>query len=176
MKFSVFTRRFLVPAPIVSLWYYFKFGCKISLRSEVEFSPNLTVGKNTSIASFTKIKASKGPLTIGENVSIGDGCHIGAGEKGVVIGNDSLIGPNVNIIGANYNYDRLDVPIRLQDAKNKGTYIGNDVWVGTGACILDGSRIGDKVIITANSVVSGDVPDNAVVLGNPAKVIFMRRN
>jgi acetyltransferase-like isoleucine patch superfamily enzyme len=174
MKFSVFARRFLIPAPFISFWFYLKFGCRISLRAEVEFSPNLRIGKNTNIASFVKIKVN-GPLQIGENVTIGEGTHIGAGEKGLIIGKDTLIGPHANIIGAHYGYDRLDVPIRLQEVTNKGTTIGEDVWIGAGACILDGARIGDRVIVAPHSVVTSEVPDNAIVKGDPARVVFTRR-
>jgi serine O-acetyltransferase len=53
--------------------------------------------------------------------------------------------------------------------------IGNNVWIGAGACILDGATIGSGVIVTPNSVVSAKVADNAIVQGNPSKVIFLRR-
>jgi len=173
MRASLFARRFLIPGPLVSLWYYYRFNCFIHYRSEVDFSANLKIGRGTSVAACAKIKCGKAPLIIGENTSIADGCHIGSG---VTIGNDCLIGPHVSIIGANYSYDRLDIPIRMQAIPLcKGTIIGNDVWVGAGACILDGARIGSGVIITPNSVVATKVPDNAVVQGNPAKVIFIRR-
>ena len=175
MRFSLFVRRFLIPTPLISLWYYLKFRCLISLRSEVELSPSMRIGRNTVIGAYAKIKGDRGPLIIGDNVTIAHGCHIGPGEAGLTIGDDSLLGPHVTIIGVNYAYDRLDVPIRLQPGKSKGIVIGNDVWIGSGVCILDGARIGNGVIVTPNSVVSSTIPDNAIVQGNPAKVIFRRR-
>ena len=175
MRFSVFARRFLFPAPFVSLWYFFKFGCRINFRSEVEFSPNLKIGRKTNIGAFAKIKADQGPLVIGERVDIAAGCQILPGEAGVTIGDDCLIGSHAVIIGVNYAYDRLDVPIRMQKGQSKGVVIGNNVWIGAGACILDGATIGNGAIITPNSVVSGNVSDNAIVQGNPSKVIFVRR-
>ena len=54
------------------------------------------------------------------------------------------------------------------------TVIGNDVWIGQGARIMPGAQIGNGVIVAAGSVVTGDVPDYAIVGGNPAKVIRMR--
>jgi acetyltransferase-like isoleucine patch superfamily enzyme len=93
----------------------------------------------------------------------------------VVIGDDCLISPNVTIIANNYNYQRLDVPIRQQGSTSKGVRIGANVWIGSGACILDGAQIGSGVIVAANSVVAGKIPDNAIVQGNPAKIIFTRR-
>ena len=175
MTFSVFVRRFLFPAPFISIWYLLKFRCHISFRSEVEFSPNLRIGRKARISSFTKVKAGKGLLIIGEHVSIAAGCTIAEGGGGITIGRDSLIGPNVTFIGVNYAYDRLDTPFRAQFAQSKGIVVGPNVWIGAGACILDGARIGTGAIVTPNSVISGRIADNAIAQGNPAKVIFVRR-
>jgi acetyltransferase-like isoleucine patch superfamily enzyme len=86
-----------------------------------------------------------------------------------------MIGAHTSIIGGNYKYDRLDMPICLQEEISKGITIGRDVWVGSGSVILDGSHIGNGSIITPNSVVSAKIPDYVIVQGNPAKVIFKRR-
>jgi acetyltransferase-like isoleucine patch superfamily enzyme len=176
LKTKTLLIRFFVPQALISLVYYLRYRAFVSLRAEVELTRNLTLGKGCSIASFTKIKAADGLLSIGRNVSIGDGCHIGATGKGVVIGDDCIIGPAVQIIGASYKYDRMDIPIRSQGTTNKGTRIGNNVWIGCGACILDGADIGDGVIVTPNTVVSAKVPANSVIQGNPAKLIFTRRD
>jgi len=52
--------------------------------------------------------------------------------------------------------------------------IGDDVWLGYGVVVLDGVKIGSGAVIGANSVVTKDVPENAVAVGSPAKVIRMR--
>ena len=52
--------------------------------------------------------------------------------------------------------------------------VGNNVWIGYGACVLRGVRVGDNSIVGTNSVVTRDVPANAVVAGIPARVIRMR--
>jgi acetyltransferase-like isoleucine patch superfamily enzyme len=57
-----------------------------------------------------------------------------------------------------------------------GVRIGDRVWLGSNCVVLDGADIGDDVIVSAGSVVSGRIPPNTVVLGNPAKVIFTRRS
>jgi acetyltransferase-like isoleucine patch superfamily enzyme len=170
-----FIRRFLVPRCGISLYYFIKFRCRVSTRAEVDLSPLLRVGRRSEIGSFTKIKASYGPLRIGRNCSIGSGCFISSGTGGLEIGDDCLISPRVTILANNYNYRRMDIPIARQGCSSKGVLIGDNVWIGSGACILDGSRIGPGVIVTPNSVVSGKIPANAIVQGNPAKVIFTRR-
>jgi len=175
MNIGKIVRRFLVPSPLVTVIYLVKYGCKVSPKAEVELSSLLRIGKHSEIASFAKIKASDGPLEIGQNTNIGPGCFISASKGGVYIGDYCLISPNVSIIGNNYKYNRLDVPISQQEKTSKGIKIGNGVWLGAGVAILDGTIIGDGVIVAPNSVVSGKIPGNVIVQGNPAKVIFTRR-
>ncbi|MCF6325020.1 MAG: acyltransferase [Gammaproteobacteria bacterium] len=168
-------RRFLIPAPLTTLLYLLKSGCKVSPKSEVELSPLISIGKGTQISSFTKIKASDGELTIGYDVSIGTSCFISADKGGVSIGDHCMIGSNTTIVGNNYRYDSLDTPICQQEKTSKGISLGSNVWVGAGCVILDGAQVGENVIITPNSVVSGKIAPNTIVQGNPAKVIFTRR-
>ncbi len=70
---------------------------------------------------------------------------------------------------------RLDVPMREQGTTSRGISIGDDVLIGAGSCILNGAEIGSGVIIAAGSVVSGTIPPRAVIQGDPAQVVFMRR-
>jgi acetyltransferase-like isoleucine patch superfamily enzyme len=175
MRPAKLAQRFLLPSFVISLIYALRFRALVSPRAEVELSPLLKLGKGTTISSFTKVKATDGPMTIGARVSIGTGCFLHAGSAGVSIGDDSLISPNVSIVGSNYRYDRLDVPIQEQGENSKGITIGNDVWIGVGCAILDGARIGDRAIVAPNAVVSGHLAENVIAAGNPAKVIFTRR-
>lgn len=175
MRPAKVAQRFLLPGFVISIIYALRFGAMISPRAEVELSPRLKLGKGTQISSFTKVKASDGPLTIGARVSIGSGCFIHAGAAGVSIGDDSLISPHVSIVGSNYRYHRLDLPIHEQGESSKGVVIGNGVWIGVGCAILDGARIDDRAIVAPNAVVSGHIAENVIATGNPAKPIFTRR-
>ena len=66
-------------------------------------------------------------------------------------------------------------PERLIDGKNKGeTAIGHDVWIGVGATIMSGVKIGNGAVIGAKAVVARDIPDYAIAVGNPAKIIRYR--
>lgn len=168
-------RRFLVPQLAVTAYYALRFRCFISPRAEVELSPLLSIGAWTQIGSFTKVKASAGPLTIGANVSIATGCALLAGEEGLTIGDDCLISPNVVMISRNYRYDRLDGLIREQGVSSKGVTIGRGAWIGAGVVVRDGARIGDGTIVAPNSVVASALPAGTICEGNPARVVFWRR-
>ena len=109
-------------------------------------------------------------------VRIGDRCLIGKGS-GIVghfsieIGNDVWTGHHVYITDQNHGYEDLDVPISRQTMPEQAVSIGDGSWIGHGTVILPGARIGRHVTIGANSVVIGELPDNCVAAGNPARVI-----
>jgi len=174
MKLSKILRRFLVPSFVVTAYCLLKYKCKISPKAEVELNENLQIGSGTVVSSFVKIKPN-GPMQIGKNVSIGTFSFLSADAGGVKIGDYCMIGPNASIIGNNYQYDQLDVPLCQQTKTSKGIDVGENVWIGSGCVILDGATIGNGAIITPNSVVSSKIPENAIAQGNPAKVIFIRR-
>jgi acetyltransferase-like isoleucine patch superfamily enzyme len=68
----------------------------------------------------------------------------------------------------------VDRPIRLQGIYKRDVRVGHNVWIGYGACVLRGVTVGDNCIIGTNSVLTREVPENAVVAGVPARVIRMR--
>ena len=175
MKLGQIARRFLIPSIVVTAIYLIKHRAMVSPRAEVELNSLITLGKGTDISSFAKLKANDGPLEIGANVSISTCCFISADKGGVSIGDYTMVGPNTSIIGNNYKYDQLDVPVCLQEKTSKGIAIGENVWIGAGCVILDGARIESGAIVTPGSVISGKVKKDAIVQGNPAKLIFQRR-
>jgi acetyltransferase-like isoleucine patch superfamily enzyme len=168
-------RRFLVPAFVVSLYGLVRWRARISTRAEVELSGNLRLGRNTTVSSFTKIKVTDGPLIAGAHCGFGTGCFISAGAGGIELGDHVLCGPNVVLIASNYSYERLDVPLEQQGQTSLGIRIGRNTWIGANSVILDGSVIGENSIVAAGSVVNRQFPPNAIIQGNPAKLIIQRR-
>lgn len=167
-------RRFLVPGFVVSLYALLRFRSAVSARAEVELSPHLRLGRKNTVSSFTKIKATDGPFVTGERCGFGTGCFIASSEGGIELGDNVICGPNVVIIASNYRYDRVDVPLEDQGISSRGIRIGNNVWIGANSVVLDGSVIGDNSIVAAGSVVNRRFPANAIIQGNPAKVILRR--
>lgn len=174
-KVRTLARRFLVPQVAVTAYYFLKYRSFVSPKAEVEISPHLTFGPGCTVGSFTKIKATDGPLSFGARSGIATGCFISANEGGVEIGENFICGPNVSIVGSNYLFDRPDVHLEDQGYTSKGIKIGRNVWVGAGTTILDGSVIGANSIVVAGSLVNRRFPPNSILQGNPAKVI-LRRN
>ena len=85
----------------------------------------------------------------------------------VTIEDDARIAMNVSVITNNHDFYERDV-LTVKDV-----HIGRNAWIGAGATILPGVTIGENAVVGAASVVTKDVPANAVVAGNPAKLIRM---
>jgi maltose O-acetyltransferase len=90
-------------------------------------------------------------------------------EARVTIGDDCFIGPNVSIYTACHSTDPVERNTRIEWADP--VTIGDNVWIGGSVTILPGVTIGNNVTIGAGSVVTKDIPDNVVAVGNPCKVI-----
>ena len=107
-----------------------------------------------------------GPVKIGKNVAIMYNVLM-MSRGGVTIEDNAMIAANAQII--TNNHDPYDRPVLLC----KPVVIRENAWVGAGATILPGVTVGKNAIVAAASVVTKDVPDCAVVAGNPAKVVKM---
>ncbi|MCU0261334.1 MAG: acyltransferase [Ilumatobacteraceae bacterium] len=109
-------------------------------------------------------------------VSIGDRCLIGRGS-GIVghlrieIGDDVWTGHHVYITDQNHGYDDPDLPISEQVQPERPVSIGDGSWLGHGTVVLPGAQIGRHVVVGANSVVTGVLPDHCVAVGAPARPI-----
>ncbi len=109
-------------------------------------------------------------------VVIGDRCLIGrgsgiVGHLSIEIGDDVWTGHHIYITDQNHGFDDPSLPISQQIQPERPVRIGDGSWIGHGAVILPGARIGRNVVIGANSVVSGEIPDYSVAVGAPATVI-----
>ncbi|MFJ2295566.1 acyltransferase [Streptomyces sp. NPDC087894] len=109
-------------------------------------------------------------LTLGNGVVLGRGSHVIA-DTTVSIGSDTYCGPYVYITSTNHSYDDTHEPVGKQWPRMEPVEIGPGCWIGTGAVILPGARLGRNVVVAAGAVVRGEVPDHAVVAGAPAKVV-----
>ncbi len=115
----------------------------------------------------------RGQIWLGDRVFIGPNCTLfGAGR--IEIGDDVLISPGVVITSHQHSFECIERPRRDQPIRFDPVVIENDVWIGAGAIVLPGVRIGQGAVIGAGAVVTRDVPPRAVALGVPAEVMRQR--
>jgi acetyltransferase-like isoleucine patch superfamily enzyme len=156
-------------------------GSMIAFPQSVIFGEGrIALGRDSTVGPFASLSAgmpSQADLRGDPIITIGDRCTLGkgigiVGHERVEIGNDIWTGHYVYVTDQNHGYEDLDLPIGVQMWKNEPVSIGDGSWLGHGAIVLPGSRIGRHVVVAAGAVVAGlDVPDNSVVAGVPARVV-----
>ena len=123
-------------------------------------------------------------IEIGDNFNLGNYAHLtAAGSNGIFIGNDVSISRGTYFHASNHAFNNLEKPIRNQgpietsieyNKKNYGIVIEDDVWIGSNAVILSGCHLKKGSIVSSGSVVSGTYPENAIIIGNPARLLKIR--
>lgn len=172
--FTRVAQRYFLPRFFVALYYYCKYGCIISTKSQVQFSKNIAFGKRTIIKPFSVISTHNGKISIGKNCAISSFNHIATGEADIIIGDHVRTGPGVVIHGTRRNYKSAERLIVDQGHSHKGVIIGDDVLIGANAVVFE-CCIGEGAVIGAGSVVAKDVEPYSIVAGIPAKVIGERK-
>jgi len=137
---------------------------------------NVSIQKRTIIECTGSLRHLGKGLIIGNNVGIGSNSFFGC-AGGIEIGDDTIIGNYVSFHSENHNFDRNDIPIRLQGVNQKGIKIGENCWIGAKVTILDGTIVEDGCVIAAGAVLNGKTyPSNSIIGGVPAKVLKSRFN
>ncbi len=134
-------------------------------ESAIHLEDYVTVGRGTIIV------AKNAQIEIAEGVNISSSCRI-ASESKISIGKSTLIAAYVYIGPGNHALDENGQVLNDQPMEIKGgVEIGNNVWIGTRATIMDGVKIGDGAVVGAHSLVKTDVPANSIAVGTPARII-----
>jgi acetyltransferase-like isoleucine patch superfamily enzyme len=143
------------------------------VQLEIGRHARLSIGRWAWIGHGTKIRVHEGEVEIGAKTVMGQECTISAYQH-VSIGRECIVADRVMLIDFDHGVVEVERPIRLQGIYKRDVRVGHNVWIGYGACILRGVSIGDNSVLGTSTVVTGDVPENAVAAGVPAKVIRMR--
>jgi acetyltransferase-like isoleucine patch superfamily enzyme len=149
--------------------------CFICPRVTLEIGPHATlrIGRWAWIGHGSKIRVHEGEVSIGAKTVIGQDCTISAYQH-VSIGRECIIADRVMLIDFDHGVTEVERPIRAQGIYKRDVRVEHNVWIGYGACILRGVSVGENSVIGTSSVVTKEVPANAVVGGTPARVIRMR--
>ncbi len=156
----------------------------------LEATAGVTVGDGCFVAPSASVSGRPGQgLTMGDRgfvaanayvtdaVTLGNDCTINpfATLRGPISGGDGVrIGAYACLVGFNHGFADPQQPIFKQPHTSKGIVLGEDIWIGAHATIVDGVKIGSHSIVAAGAVVTKDVPAYAIVGGNPARVIRLR--
>lgn len=143
-----------------------KLGKNVSIHAFVNLY-GCSIGDNSRVGAFVEIQKN---AAIGRNVKVSSHTFV---CEGVVIEDDCFIGHNVSFINDKYPRATSDSgrPQSEADWQVVPTRVLRGASIGTGATILCGITIGENAIVGAGSVVTRDVPDGAVVAGNPARLL-----
>jgi acetyltransferase-like isoleucine patch superfamily enzyme len=149
--------------------------CFVCPRVKLEIGRHATlrIGRWAWIGHGSKIRVHEGEVSIGAKTVIGQECTISAFQH-VSIGRECIIADRVMLIDFDHGVTEVERPIRVQGIYKRDVRVGHNVWIGYGACILRGVSVGENSIIGTSSVVTKQVPANAVIAGSPARVIRMR--
>jgi acetyltransferase-like isoleucine patch superfamily enzyme len=143
------------------------------VKFEIGRGATVTLGRWSWIGHRCKIRAHEGEVSIGAKSVLGQECTISAYQH-VSIGRECIIADRVMMIDFDHGMVEVERPIRLQGIYKRNVDVGHNVWIGYGACLLRGANVVHNSVIGTNSVVTADVPENAVVGGVPARVIRTR--
>ncbi len=140
----------------------------------------IAVGEGTIIGPLASLSAgmpTQANLRGDPVITIGDRCMLGkgigiVGHERIEIGDDIWTGHYVYVTDQNHGYEDISQAVGTQMWKNVPVSIGDGCWLGHGAVVLPGTRLGRNVVVAAGAVVAGlDVPDFSVVAGVPARVV-----
>ena len=133
----------------------------------------IRLGNDVRLARFCSLRAGEQGITVHDGVGINKLCFLD-GNGGIEIGADTLISPGVQCLSGNHIIDDPDVPIKYQGTAYGKVTIGKDCWLGTNAVVLPGVTIGRGAVVGAGAVVTRDIPEYAIALGIPARVVGHR--
>ncbi|OQX92715.1 MAG: hypothetical protein B6D58_01380 [candidate division Zixibacteria bacterium 4484_95] len=144
-------------------------GVRIFFPDNVEIDEDVYIGHDTILKGYFDQK-----LVIGSGSWIGPQCFIYA-SGGIIIGRNVGIGPGVAIMSSAHNLEVRLGSILHTPIERKTVYLGDGCDIGAKSVILMGVHIGQGAQIGAGAVVTEDIPDNAIAVGVPAKVLRLRK-
>ncbi|MGN1211497.1 MAG: acyltransferase [Candidatus Cryptobacteroides sp.] len=145
-------------------------GSKVCGKARMDVFPwrKFVLGKGAIVEDFAVVNNGAGDVYIGEKARIGIGSVV---VGPVEIGARTSLGPHVHIAGFNHTFDDGDRDWNEQGLTLRPIKIGEECLIGANSCVCGGVTIGNRVQVGAGSVVTKDLPDACVAVGNPAKVI-----
>lgn len=133
----------------------------------------IDVGRGVFLGRGTILSCKDGDIAIGDHGNFGFHCEVFSGSS-VTVGRHGLFAAQSYLVGGGHEFEREGLAVIDQPRSSRGIVLGDNVWLGTGAKVLDGVTIGSDVVVGANAVVTTDLPDGAIAAGVPARVLRQR--
>jgi len=160
------------------LMYKVRFGrigkrCYMGKPVCLDGTKGIYIGNRVRIYPGCRMEThDEGTIEVHDDVAIGQNFHITSGGKSrLVIGAHTTISGNVFVTNIDHEYQSIGVHIMQQPFSVKETYIGENCFIGYGAAIQAGTKLGKQCIVGTNSVVRGEFPDYSVIVGAPGRVV-----
>ena len=145
--------------------------CLIDAKGET--NRGIRIGDGVFIGRNTILSCKNGDIELADGANIGFNCEVFSASR-VTVGKSVLMAAYSYVIGGDHDFSDPSKPVHEQTRTSAGVTIGDGVWVGAGAKILDGITIGNGAVIGAGAVVRDDVPASAIAVGIPARVVGSR--
>jgi len=133
----------------------------------------IDIGEGVFLGRGTILSCKDGDITLGAHTNLGFHCEVFSGST-VTVGRHGLLAAYAYLVGGGHEFERSDLAVIEQPRLSRGIALGDNVWLGTGAKVLDGVTLGSHVVVGANAVVTTDLPEGAVAAGVPARILRQR--
>jgi acetyltransferase-like isoleucine patch superfamily enzyme len=143
------------------------------LDAKGESNAGIRIGDGVFVGRNTILSCKNGDIELADGANIGFNCEVFSASR-VTIGKRVLLAAYSYVIGGDHDFSDPSKPVLEQSRTSAGVTIGDGVWVGAGAKILDGVTVGDGAVIGAAAVVRESVPAGAIAVGIPARVVGSR--
>ncbi|HZT76650.1 MAG TPA: DapH/DapD/GlmU-related protein [Vicinamibacterales bacterium] len=143
------------------------------LDAKGDTNAGIRIGDGVFVGRNTILSCKNGDIELGDGANIGFNCEIFSASR-VTIGRRVLVAAYAYVIGGDHDFSDPSAAVLDQRRVSAGVTIGDGVWIGAGAKILDGVEIGADAVVGAGAVVRDSVPSAAIAVGIPARVVSSR--
>jgi acetyltransferase-like isoleucine patch superfamily enzyme len=146
-------------------------NCLVDAKGES--NAGIRIGDGVFIGRNTILSCKNGDIQLADEANLGFNCEVFSASR-VTIGKRALMAAYCYVIGGDHDFSDPSKSVLEQSRTSAGVAIGDGVWMGAGAKILDGVTIGDGAVIGAGAVVRESLPASAIAVGIPARIVGSR--